>query len=84
MHSAKSTDKNQQLTEYYTRLGQHDWTYMMSDNNEVYRRGKASEQALRDDARRLGEQAEQMYADVYAQVWHGGAVVELEKYLEQT
>lgn len=83
MHSNKPTATNQQLTEFHKMLHQHDWTYMMSDSDRVYQQGKAAERAIRDEAKRLGDKAEQMYADCYEFVWRGGKIVKLEDYLGQ-
>lgn len=32
---------------YSNLLGKHDWTYMMSDDDNVYKRGAKEEEALR-------------------------------------
>lgn len=35
------------LPEYYDMLARHDWTYMMSDDPNVYKRGSASESRIK-------------------------------------
>ncbi|QIG66074.1 hypothetical protein PQB35_gp18 [Ochrobactrum phage vB_OspP_OH] len=67
--------------ELFTRMQRTDWTYMMSDDNSVYRRGTAAMNALRSEV--SGDAtAEQMFADFYQHVWHRGPQPKLEDYID--
>lgn len=39
------------LAEYYDQLARHDWTYMMSDDSGVYKRGAQARANLEREAK---------------------------------
>lgn len=43
------------LATYYDQLARHDWTYMMSDDPSVYKRGSSSESAIKTTAKQSPE-----------------------------
>ena len=57
----------------------HDWFHSYSDDNNVWRRGQASMNALKTEARGVSVK-EQMLADFTLYVFHGGPQPKLEDY----
>ncbi len=41
-----------ELEQYFNRCAKHDWLYDYSDDGSVWRKGKAAEEALLDEARK--------------------------------
>ena len=42
-------------------LSSHDWYYMFSDDNRAYQKGSAEEKAIKDLAKKLGKEGEELY-----------------------
>lgn len=64
-------DKSQ-LVSFYDKLERHDWTYMMSDDPSVNRRGEAAERTLRAEVMVLGPEAEALYDAFHKYKWGKG------------
>lgn len=71
----------QNIADFFLRCQRHDWTYVMSDDSNVYRRGAAADNSLRIDAKK-SPKTEQMFADFYKHVWHQGPQPKLEDYVD--
>lgn len=58
------------LSQYWDILNRHDWTYMMSDDGEVYRRGDAEHHRVK----KMAEQSEAhkaLFDGFYRYIWSG-------------
>lgn len=49
------------LEEFEKALQQHDWTFMLSDDGDVYRAGRASRDKLEALAQEIGQDAIDLY-----------------------
>lgn len=59
------------LAEFWDLLSNHDWSYMMSDDPSVNRRGEAAERDLRAIARQ-GPEFAALHQAWFNFVWNGG------------
>jgi hypothetical protein len=50
---------------FKTKLDNHDWYYMMSDDNRAYTRGSAEATELSDLINKIGKKAEDLYIKMY-------------------
>jgi hypothetical protein len=58
------------LEEFKKLLEEHDWFYMMSDDNRVYRAGNTNEWKLKEFARANGDDFKRAYNEAYAKRFH--------------
>ena len=58
------------LQEFYDKLIYHDWTYMMSDDGSVYRRGSENHAKIQQEAKQSPEH-QALYDGFYKYIWSG-------------
>lgn len=68
---------NVTLQEYWDQINRHDWSYMMSDDGNVYRRGSAEEARLASIAKQSPEH--QALWDAFKKHWWSGSHMGTEK-----
>lgn len=59
-----SDERQNKLNELEQDLKGFDWYYMMSDDNHVYQTGSKMMSALRDRAKKLGSEGEELFTDI--------------------
>ena len=62
--------ENITLKEYWEKLRFHDWTYMMSDDGEVYRRGDAAHAKIKSYGK-LSPEHQALFDAFHKHVWYG-------------
>jgi len=60
----------EELSEFYKRLGWHDWFYEYSDDHSVWNRGKNAERELMTDARK-DKRAEVLFESYRSYIFKG-------------
>ena len=60
----------EELSEFYKRLGWHDWFYEYSDDHSVWSRGKDAERKLMTDARK-DKRAEVLFESYRSYIFKG-------------
>lgn len=57
------------LEELRLKLQSHDWTFMMSDDGNWYRRGKAERDAILRAVENLGDEGRRAYNEAHRKNW---------------
>lgn len=65
------------LKDFYDQIDRHDWSYMMSDDGHVYRRGSTEESRLQGIAKQSPEH--QALWDAFRKYWWSGDHMGTEK-----